>query len=368
MPTFKQTPASIRYLKARLKILKRPLVWVTASGLILSIFWVREYLANPQQYTGSNDPDAAAYPPNQNPLGNLPTQNMPASNSELFETLPDISTAPLQSRATLQTRSTSQSSRSDSSRAPLLQEFLLGRSSTPAQKDKAGRSPSSFLTTPSASEKQRDRPPESQVPNLYSPGSPLIGLSGSPSSDVVRSRLASPNDTAALNPLQSALNRYSSTETPSSLPSIRSLAQPWAAPSEASRFMAGSLEKNALGSPESSPLGLPNPQFVPQLSPSPGTTGYTLPPSLQTAPPTVRPSFPSNLQPIPGQIVPQTNPVVPRQLYDGGQPSYPTGQAAYPEVQPSFAPSAPMPSPFSVPRAVPGRSIGGGQINTFSNP
>jgi hypothetical protein len=117
---------------------------------------------------------------------------------------------------------------------------------------------------------------------------------------------------------------------------------------------------------------LPRSQFTPQLSPFPGTTGYTLPPTLRTSTPDVSPSSSSsNLQPIPGQITPQAAPAVPGQFYTNGRSSYPdTGHStAYPNAQPSLAPSSqPIPSPFSVPRSVPGRSIGGGQINTFSNP
>jgi hypothetical protein len=370
MPTFKQTPASIRYLKARLNILKRPMVWAVASGLILSVFWVGEYLANPQQYTGGNDLDADTNPPNQNPLGNLPTQNIPASSGELFETLPEISTVPTQ------TSSAPQFPRSDSSRSPLLQEFLLGRSSTAAPKDKPGRSQSPSFSTPSSSETRRDRPPASRLPSLYSLDSPLLGLPSSSLSSTAASRssASSSNGSNAINPLQSALDRYSPIGGSSQLTPARSLAQSSAKPRLGNPRLSTEdlVRQDSLGQPDTFPQGLPSPQFAPQLSPLPGTTGYTLPPTLRTPTSSVSPSSSSgNLQPIPGQITPQTAPAVPGQSFRDGQPSYPSARqtTAYPSAQPSLAPSSqPLPSAFSVPRAVPGRSIGGGQMNTFSNP
>lgn len=367
MPTFKQAPASIRYLKARLNILKRPMVWAAASGLILSVFLVGKYLANPQQYMGSNDLDATTNPPNQNPLGSLPNQNMPASSGELFETLPDLSTVPTPHS------SDHQSSKSDGSGSPLLQEFLLGRSSIAAQKDKPARSQS-----PPSSEARRDRPSKSQLPSLYSLDSPAIGLPISPLSGAAASSSStSANGSTAINPLQSALERYSSNESGSqSQPSfVRSLTQSSAAPSSgASRLSVteGSVSQGFRRQQESSLQGLPIPQFTPQLSPFPGTTGYTLPPTLRTSTPNISPSSSNgNFQPIPGQITPQTAPAMPGQSYDYGQLSYPGAAqtTVAPIAQPSFAPSSqPISAPFSVPRAAPGRSMGGGQINTFSNP
>lgn len=370
MPTFKPTPASISYRKARLNILKRPTVWAAASGLLLSVFLVGEYLANPQQYTGGNDLDAATSPSNQNPLGNLPTQNMPASSSELFETLPDASTVPIQ------TSSDPQSPRSDNSRSLLLQDFLLGRSSIAAQKDQPGRSQSASVLTSSFSQSRRDRPSKSQIPSLSSPGSPSSGFTGStlPGLAASRSSTSSANGSSAINPLQSALDRYSPDGRPSQPSPVGSLSPSSVDNSPRDSRLsptATPFSQDSLGRPEQTPSGLPSPQFSPQLSPFPGTTGYTLPPTLRPSTPSISPSFSSgNLQPIPGQITPQTAPALPGQSYGYGQPSYPNaGQMAYPNAQPSLVPSSqPMPSPFSIPRAVPGRSIGGGQVNTFSNP
>jgi len=365
MPTSKQSPVSISYLKARLNILKRPTFWAAASGLFLSVFLLGEYLANPQQYTGGNDLDVSTNPPHQNPLSNLPAQNAPASNSEIFETLPDLSTV------ATSTPSGSRSPKGDVSESPLLQEFLLGRSSTASPKDKSRRSPSSSFSTSSSSETRRDRPSENRLPSLYSSGSPLSGLPSPALSSAAANRSTAPlNGSTAINPLQSALDRYASSGGQSQSPSSFSQSSAESSLQE-SRLPAteDSLRQNLLEPQESSPQGLSS-QFTPQLSPFPGTTGYTLPPTLRTSTPASPSSSSSNFQPIPGQITPQVAPAVPGQSYGYDQSSYPTGRTtAYPSGQPSLAPvSQPMPSPFSVPRAVPGRSIGGGQINTFSNP
>jgi hypothetical protein len=371
MPTFKQTPASISYRKARLSILKRPQVWAAASGLLLSVFLVGEYLANPQKYTGGNDLDTATSPSNQNPLGNLPTQNRPASSGEFFGMPSNIPAAPIQ------IRSNPQSPKSDNSGSPLLQKILLGRSSIASQQDQPGGLQSPSVLGSSLSQSRRDRPLESGIPSLSSPESPSSGFTGStlPSLANSRSRRSSLNGSSATNPLQSTLDRSSPNGRQTPLFPAPSL--PPSSVDNTSRDSrlsptATPFRQDSLGRQEQTPPGLPNTQLSPQLSPSPGTTGYTLPPALQNSTPSgaIPSSSNGSLQPIPGQISPQTAPALPGQSYGYGQPSFPNaGQMAYPSAQPFLVPSSqPMPSPFSVPRAVPGRSIGGGQVNTFSNP
>jgi hypothetical protein len=366
MPTSKQTPASMRYLKARLSILKRPTFWAATSGLILSVFLVGEYLSNPEQYTGGNDPEAVTIPPNQKPLGTLPTQTTPASNSEIYETLPELSTVPTQTSSDPQT---------ESDRSPLLQEFLLGRSAA-SEKTKSGQSQPSFFYPSSTSRARRDRPAETKVPSLYPSASSPSGLPGSTLSNSTDRLGSSAPGSTPINPLQSALDRYSPAASQPQTSPNRSFSSSntfgnssLASPDPAYQ---NSATQNSLTPPQAPPQAsqFSNPQFsnspyTPQLSPSPGTTGYTLPPTLRTSAPS-SPSSNNNLQPIPGQITPQVAPAVPRQY---SQPSPGTGQAVYPDSLPLPIPAAqPAASPYSVPREVPGRSIGGGQVNTFSNP
>ncbi|HEY9889878.1 MAG TPA: hypothetical protein V6D02_15845, partial [Candidatus Obscuribacterales bacterium] len=110
---------------------------------------------------------------------------------------------------------------------------------------------------------------------------------------------------------------------------------------------------------------------LPQMSPPPGTTGYTPPASLNLLPPisgsTAPSGFPATGVPSAGGVAtptgatgvaPLTTPQV--DVSNG----YVTPYA--PVVPPTPAPTV-NPSPFGVPRP-PGSNIGGGYINTFSNP
>ena len=114
---------------------------------------------------------------------------------------------------------------------------------------------------------------------------------------------------------------------------------------------------------------------LPQMSPPPGTTGYTPPSTLELMPPlpgsnrATTPAFPgaaplapssTGLPTAPAGTAPTLN--TPQVDVSNGYvtPFTPTGPTAAP------IPTA-APAPFSVPRP-PGANIGGGYINTFSNP
>lgn len=114
---------------------------------------------------------------------------------------------------------------------------------------------------------------------------------------------------------------------------------------------------------------------LPQMSPPPGTTGYTPPASLELMPPlpgsntTSSPSFPAAPSFVPGAAGTSD-------LSSGGAvPSTGTSDidvsngfvTPYTPVVPSTTTAVPAPAPFTAPRA-PGTYTGGGYINTFSNP
>jgi hypothetical protein len=361
MSNFKPTPASLRYLKARLQVFKRPMVWVSSAALLLSVFLVGEYLANPQSYTGAEDPNAPTTPPNQS-LNNLPAQNTPVTQGELFEAIPELSRVPAQTNTNPGSGALpGETADSD----PLLQEFLLGRSrdTTPDQQQRRSSNKAPSFATPSFSSPPRSRQPEVQAPSLYPSTSP----SSSPTGDGLSSLRT------VTNPLQSALDRYSSPSpntAPQSSFSRMGDEAPDASSSVSPAFRTPSLSPTSTPDGNASQSG--NRSFSPQLSPSPGTTGYTLPPAFRTPTPYFSNSTGSNTQPIPGQITPQVAPAVPSPSY--GQPGYglpssnglPSSTLSSPSIAPS--PQVTQPSPFSVPRSVPGRSTGNGEINTFSNP
>jgi hypothetical protein len=108
--------------------------------------------------------------------------------------------------------------------------------------------------------------------------------------------------------------------------------------------------------------------YVPQTSPAAGTTGYTVPPAFRTTTNT------SGFGAAPSSAVPIA-PAQPAPAAYGNPPSYDASGSTsdYRSPRPSFSTPSDsaaqsQPAPFSVPRTPPGRYIGGGQINTFSNP
>lgn len=151
---------------------------------------------------------------------------------------------------------------------------------------------------------------------------------------------------------------------------------------ESAQSTSGSSEassdyrSNYLGEFGSQAVTIPGVDFpvlptLPQMSPPPGTTGYTPPATLELMPP-----LPGGTPPIPG-----TSSLAPS---SAGVPDLSgtssTPNLAAPQVDVSngyvtpFTPTAPPtmtpivpPAPFSAPRP-PGSFLGNGYINTFSNP
>ncbi|MDB9529506.1 hypothetical protein PN498_26180 [Oscillatoria sp. CS-180] len=118
-------------------------------------------------------------------------------------------------------------------------------------------------------------------------------------------------------------------------------------------------------------VGFPVLPTLPQMSPPPGTTGYTPPASLNLMPPLPNRN---GAEALPSPFTP--NSATPN-LTPGGIPDFNSSDIDVSNgyVSP-YAPITPAttlpnttinPSPFSVPRP-PGSYIGGGYINTFSNP
>jgi hypothetical protein len=105
-----------------------------------------------------------------------------------------------------------------------------------------------------------------------------------------------------------------------------------------------------------------NQRFIrttPQMSPPPGTTGYTAPPNL--APPSTTPAIPA-----PAALdLDLGNPAVaPAVGSEAGRSQLPSTSSTFNTTAP---PTQPSPAPFSAPRP-PGVYTGNGYINTFANP
>ncbi len=117
-----------------------------------------------------------------------------------------------------------------------------------------------------------------------------------------------------------------------------------------------------------------NSQVSPVSSPAlPATAGYTNSYTTLTQPPVSESSgsIPGNPGPVP--TLP-TN--IPNNFPSGSINQFPGAPTSSNDLNRAYSPNfnnpqaeqTPAPLPFSAPRSVPGRYIGGGQINTFSNP
>jgi hypothetical protein len=108
---------------------------------------------------------------------------------------------------------------------------------------------------------------------------------------------------------------------------------------------------------------------TPQMSPPPGTTGYTLPPSLQTAEPaggagSAEIPSPPTAAPLDLDFSPTRDTALPSGTGSAAMETLPNPTTPGGYTQPQ---SGLDPAPFSVPRP-PGSHTGGGYIYTFSDP
>lgn len=392
MPLSKQLPASIRYLKARLNVLKRPTVWGSAFVVVISLILLAEAWNHPERLAiggddGSTERAESASPPEPTALDPFSSVEEPSLDGS-----PDASSNPFEQSPESEPQSVQgQSAQGQSNLANSdvfdLDAFLLDPTLSIPVPSQPRTTQSPLFQPPSATSDSTNAL-NIELPNFMS----LTGASSLPdatnTSGGLRSgstdSLITSDDRSSLNPLQSALDRYAA---PTSARSDTTL-QPTVRSDSSTQPNPLSRTSNENGSPTPltnsyylpQPLPgqpsiqqtLPQPLYVPQTSPYPGTTGYTLPPALRT--PTIPDSTGTGMtgygsgytnlgQPQP-LAIPQSR--VPLALPSTIQSA--TFGAGYPvPVQPlGEQPATPL--PFSVPRAAPGQYIGGGQINTFANP
>jgi len=178
---------------------------------------------------------------------------------------------------------------------------------------------------------------------------------------------ASPGTESSLHPLESALQRQATPAMPQGNTGAPLLTGVGQAVDE-----GGGDRLSPTGTLRLSPTlpGQPSSgSYAPQTSPPLGSTGYTVPSSIQTAPvqlfPTSGGSLPAGLQPIPLQSGGSTSPSGRQNSSDAARPQFGNGSFyAPPTGGGAIAPADPEPPPFSSSDQR-GRN---GQINTFSNP
>jgi hypothetical protein len=361
-------PASIRYLKARLSVLRRPSVWGSAALLLVGLFGLAEHWSQPDRFTGlrrdrSLNPEElgsasdvpASQPASLDPFSVVAEpsalEDLQIDRPGLTDTA-DPQTAQATDRANLQlVHPTAQAE------LEILNRLLLEPLSVPdLPLPGADRpTPPSTMTTSSPSDGTINRT-ESSTGRRSSYPEPIV---------------VGPNSEPNASPLQAALDRHAGVSTPSdSSASDPSASQPLDSPIAQTapgieptpvaaplNWFRPNLPQPLPGQPSTNQT-FPQPVYIPQTSPAPGSTGYTLPARLRVPSPAIGASDASTTltapQTLPG-ILPQ-----PVTLPTTVQPE------TFGPVQPQFAQPASI--PFSVPRPAPGRTIGGGQINTFSNP
>jgi|GEM_PF-1867200 len=135
---------------------------------------------------------------------------------------------------------------------------------------------------------------------------------------------------------------------------------------------ASSLPPGQFGSQTVTIPGIEYPVLptLPQMSPPPGTTGYTPPASLELMPPLPgsnranSPAFPGATAPAPGSTGVPSLTSSPGASLNSPQVDVSNGYVTpFTPVTPTVTPTPVTPAPFTAPRP-----IGGGYINTFSNP
>jgi hypothetical protein len=354
----KQPSAAIRTLKAKLQLLKRPTVWGSTILLLLPLVFLANYWSS---FNQTSDASVA----NSNTPANTPAKAPSLTDPS---SLMEAATLPQSSSQLPQTLDQEGLTQSPPPQSALLDKLLTNpdpKSKLNSDQAKAGTEPTSSAT--------------GNTSEL------MFGASGFTKSSRSGTTGIASSNRAATSPLQSALNRSGSDRTDPA----QSSDQPGALGSFSAQT-SQARESTTQGATQSTTqgtrqgnvadiygnssqagagqVGQPSgfQPYTPQTSPTPGTTGYTVPPAFRTPANTSPSGYPSSAfgSPQTAPIPTQASPSSPYQVSPNSAGYGTTYQA------PSFASPQPVQqqAPFSVPRTPPGRSIGNGEINTFSNP
>lgn len=345
-------PTPLHYWLVRLRALNRPRLWGTGLGLLLLGLASHQYLRNPEWLRDFSLDDS-------NPTRLRAEENLAdLSPSELADLAEIDDLGLLLNQLQPLTADTLTEVPADPS-PETAAALALPRPTAPGQTEEA---------SPFAAYLERTRFRGGAATEGALPAEPTLLT---PSSSSGRGGEVAP---MAPSPLESFLNPSPEASAPPGTPAVApgqatspTLASPGDGP-QAERLTP------------TQPTGLTPPPWVvegqipgvdqrfirttPEMSPPPGTTGYHPPPSMAPAPsglPSTAP--PPGLSPAP----PPLNPTLPGMGTNpgtgaGGNTLPPPGPAPY-----NAPPSRSEMAPFSAPRP-PGSNIGGGYINTFSDP
>ena len=381
MPFSKQLPAPVSHLKARLRALKRPMVWGPGLILVLIVLFTLEYWLHPEWF--DNTRSATNVESGFNPSVSLEDGAIGAD----IDSLPLLLNQ-LNGVVADETGDANQKQSDKTATKPSLFSELL-KSQDQAASQNGGNLPNSNSAAPQSS-------PNSSLLRGSNglPGQPLVGatpgLTGIGSSSLpsaVPSSLLPPSGISTPTPsLNLNSPNASSTNPPAPVSALQTaLEQYQAQNNSAATSASGSPTASGLGNSVAAPASTTQTLTQPSAIAPVGNSGinYSSTPGVSSAPPSnsfnylTQPqpdsSLPSGIDPgVP--TAPSIAPVVPSSNLNPnfGQSSF-QGQNNNGFNNSGFSGNAVQPSqlnqqPFSVPRRVPGRNIGGGQINTFSNP
>lgn len=360
-------PASFRYFKARLLALGRPAVWIPALALTLVAAFLLEYTTNPTWLTGSDDAELG---PEQSGLGDTLSEDALRAAADIDNL--EVLSNDLQSNP----EASEQDQADDADNANVAQSrepsagerYLASRdrnNSNPANT----RSSSTNLPEPFTTASNGNT---GSNPYLFS-----LGLF-----DNAEQGTTAPSTIATSSPLERAIRdqQFRSAATADGSAETAPTDNPQSADAATQSLTAAdsstSLDSGITGTQTSLP---PSISFIPNsptMSPPPGTTGYTLPPALVPVNPagSSANAYSTSVAPMPGLSTPQTSvPPIPSIGNTFNPVPNITNVGVFgPTIsQPLGATSSqatPQAAPFSASRRQPGRNIGNGEINTFSNP
>ena len=394
MPALKQLPAPVSHLKARLRSLKRPMVWGPAAILGLILLFTLGYWFRPAWFSARNN------------RTNEESGFNPSLSSEDSAIGADIDSLPLllkQFEGSIELPDGSPSGTAPEKKQPL--GLLSQPSATPGEAaleagttagnttdpNRQNRS-NSLLANPNTSTSANPLalPTTPSLTRVQVPNSPSAGVASTLGGGGIEPGLlldqnlfgSAPSITNAplpASPLQRALDQsQTSVSAPSS---AASSANTPVAPTSTGTALPGTSTQTApqpgftFSGVEGSGMNYSN-SPLPNTSQPPNAFNYLTNPSAGTGAGTSDFSSTPTVPSLPSAPV-----VAPAPNNSGGvdfsQPGFSSSPSSTGLNNSGFSSTINNPTnstipnntrPFSTPRRTPGRSIGGGEINTFSNP
>lgn len=218
MSLHKKLPNSLRNVRAKLRLLSRPIVWGPAGVLLLLVLFMAEYLANPERLTtiiqqpASTETQKAAGTPELSPEESAIAAEM--------DSLPVL----LEDLKRGQQGTSKQNAQPDN-----LYEQSLNLLQTKSQPSAAAKAPA---TNPSVNLSELDKQESLNLGSQFQSNTPADVQAGLPSMDSVYQPRLNQNlqgnslltgsqsnlNTTPASPLQSALDRFKMTPNPSGMP------------------------------------------------------------------------------------------------------------------------------------------------------